>query len=141
MTAVLQERTESITRFRPSYHTNRAGLGDEGLATSFDHEAAAWGKVTDQLLDILRLEPGWDGEDAPPPPRPLVASALTVLHDLRRFGDYPAPVRAVPTFDGTVIVEWQTPGCLAELEVVKPGVAEGTIHRHGQQAQHMLVGW
>lgn len=141
MTAVLQDQPEPIARFRPAHQPQRAGLGDDGLANSFDHDAAAWEKVTNQLLDMWRLEPGWDGEDAPPPPKPLVASALTVLTILRRGGDCPAPVRAVPTFDGTVIIEWQLPGSLAELEVVKPGVAEGTIHRRGQQTQHLLVGW
>lgn len=106
-----------------------------------DPHAAGWAKAADQLRALGDLEPGWDGEDAPTPPPALVSSALRLLADLRRGSGWPPPARAVATFDGTAVVEWQWPGVLVEVEVTGPGRAAGTVHADGRPTQHLTLGW
>ena len=124
-----------------SYPAHAGRAGDQGSAADFDHEPAAWEKVTNQLLDMWRLEAGWDGDIAPPPPKPLLSSTLKLVAELRRNPNCPAPCRAVATFDGTTVIEWQWPGVLIELEVVGPGRAEGVFHLDGQPTRSMTFGW
>lgn len=105
-----------------------------------DHPAG-WDKVADQLQALGDLEPGWDGDDAPAPTAAVLAATAELLADLRRHPGWPAPCRAAATFDGTVVVEWQWPDGLVEVEVTGPGRAEGTMHAAGRPTRHSAFSW
>lgn len=137
--------TEEVAETLKGFGAGLSLLGEPGnsevaLSVSEVSSAADWDVVIDQIVEICQLENGWDGEGAPAPSKPLLASTMKLAKLLRGI-DCPAPRRAVPSFDGTMILEWQDLGFLAELEVVSPGQAEGTIHREGHSTQRMLLTW
>jgi hypothetical protein len=105
-----------------------------------EREVANWNAVINQIVDICQLDTGWDGDGAPAPAKPLLATTMRIATGLRHL-NCPAPSRAVATFDGTVILEWQDSGYLMELEVVSPSRAELTIHRQGRPTLHKLLSW
>lgn len=137
MTVATTGLSDTIVNFAPP---TPCGPGGDGLASGFDHGSAGWNRVTDQLLDIRGLVRGWDGDDAPAPKTALTDSALRLVAQLRR-SDCPPPARAVASFDGTVVVEWQWPGVMIQLEVTGPGRADGTFHRRGHPTKLLSVGW
>ena len=138
MTGTLTGLTDTLANFRPPVPR---GPGADGLAAGFDHDSAGWERVVNQLLDIRGLRPGWDGEEAPAPGTALTDSALRLVNKLRRRGDCPPPGRAVASFDGTVVLEWQWAGALVELEVTAPDQGDVVFHRRGHPTRHAPTSW
>jgi hypothetical protein len=81
-----------------------------------------WGDVTDELLDILRLEDDWDGTGAAAPDKVLVQFCFELARNLRETYGFPPPEMVRPTPDGNISFEWQNNFGHFEIEVSNDSV-------------------
>lgn len=80
-----------------------------GIPTSLSRKAPEWlHSVENEILDLLNLGEGWDGELAYPISPEAAGRALTLAHRIKRLHpDLPHPT-VIPTIDGGVALEWYT---------------------------------
>jgi hypothetical protein len=95
-------------------------------------------------LSILRvlgmLTPGWDGDRALPPTPETIARAEQLLSQYRASMAR-APAGIVSTEDGTIFIEWQSPGFLASLEITGPSSGEWLIDRDDGKPEFIVENW
>jgi hypothetical protein len=94
-----------------------------------------WQQLIEELRGFEHLGDDWDGLGAKPPAPALVASSVSLAHQLRQVHVRP-PSRVVPGLDGTILFEWQQDGVFLELEVTQPGQAEWMQILPSRAAQH-----
>lgn len=82
-----------------------------------------WDRRFRDLNGIAGLKDNWDGEGAEAPTQALWRSARDLLLHMRDQNELP-PTRIVPTFDGTVLIEWQGPYGYRECEITSPFLVE-----------------
>ena len=83
-----------------------------------------WAGAEARLLALRKYEHGWDGEDAEAVPSSLITS-ISIWFRKMRDNDEPAPDAVVPTFGGTVMMEWfKADGSVTSAEVRTEGRAE-----------------
>jgi hypothetical protein len=75
--------------------------------------------VVERLNDVVRLEPGWDGETASSPTREAALASLRALFEVM-WQDSPAPA-IIPMYDGGLQLEWHGQGLDVELSVAPAG--------------------
>lgn len=115
---------------------------DFGISKAFFNEPKTeedrlWDQIVHGLRDLVFLPTNWDGYGAEAPDPDLVDSACQLLATLRTMSALPVPSRILPTQDGGVLVEWQTPDRYLEAEIVDVGRVEWmfqsedapTVHR------------
>ena len=80
-----------------------------GIPTSLSRKAPEWlHSVENEILDLLNLGEGWDGELAYPISPEAAGRALTLAHRIKRLHpELPHPT-VIPTIDGGVALEWYT---------------------------------
>jgi hypothetical protein len=89
---------------------------------------------------LQKLRHNWDGEDARPPAPAVLDSVAELLRQSRKIGRA-APSRISVTEDGTMMVEWQSPGMIATVEVSNPNEGEWLISRAGYPAEFRIERW
>lgn len=88
------------------------------------NEQLKWIEIFSQISDYQNTQENWDGAGAIPPSEHTISSLAYYLNVIKDNGLYPAPDRAVISTDGDIIIEWQRPHCIFELETSTPGVGE-----------------
>jgi hypothetical protein len=83
-----------------------------------------WDCAFNQVHAIARLEHDWDGDGAAPIGSHIIRSSSALLRKLRMM-DHPAPNDVYPTYDGNIIVEWQSAeDIITRIEVDGLGTGE-----------------
>lgn len=102
-------------------------------------DAGPWEPTVLAIVRLVELENNWDGLGARAPTYDLLASAVGLAYALMHKGMDP-PSRVVPSLDGTVAFEWQTPdGVYCEVEIERPFHARVTLLEPGQPAKHWTL--
>ena len=80
-----------------------------GIPTSLSRKAPEWlHSVANEILDLLNLGEGWDGELAYPISPEAASRAVKLAHRIKEFHpELPHPT-VIPTVDGGVALEWYT---------------------------------
>lgn len=123
----------------------------KNLVPEFDQPQYQWQKVINQLIQVRRYGPDWDGEGAAPPDKFLVDLALRIVTTLRKGGAFEKdgkvcfdlkewlpldpPVRVAATPEGNVILEWQMNGDYLEAEIEDDGRVECMYSRPGERTK------
>lgn len=88
-----------------------------------------WRKtVTNELVELLKLRPGWDGHNSGPISLGVAAFTLSILNSVMR-SHTPSPA-IVPVQGGSVQLEWHRGGVDIELIIYRPGDTELSVHYH-----------
>ena len=95
------------------------GLGSLALDRPNPEHLRRWEEVVNQLLDARKLEDDWDGQGAVAPDPALVDRAIAFALSRQQTGHAP-PDFAIPTVNGTVVLEWHGFSEYVEFEVVSP---------------------
>jgi len=82
-----------------------------------------WRDAFARLRALFYLDSNWDGEAALAPDPARLQCANDLMSALEEEGWSP-PSRILPTFDGNVLLEWQTPNTYEEAEITSPGRVE-----------------
>lgn len=116
-------------------HGDTVGHASNGAVTP---QAANWQGSIQQIEQLRTLAEDWDGQGATAPMPEVIDSAVQ-LALLYRSRQTPAPNRIVPGVGGTVIMEWQIADGYCEVEIVRPGYAEGMLVTEGRPPQHWTI--
>jgi hypothetical protein len=81
----------------------------------------SWGDVTDEFLDICKLENDWDGMGAANPNNLTLETCSSCLRQLRERR-CPPPSFMRPSPDGAICLEWQHQGWRFEIEVSEKSI-------------------
>jgi hypothetical protein len=100
-----------------------------------------WAKQEARIAEIRELKGDWDEEGATAPDRALLDSAYALLRKQRMSEKWPGPSRIVPSPDGAIIIEWQTPTAIATLEIARPFEGDWMIQRPGYPAEFRTDEW
>ena len=80
-----------------------------GIPTSLPRRAPEWlHSVKNEIIDLLNLDEGWDGELAYPISPKAAGRAFELAYRIKKLHpDLPHPT-VIPTVDGGVALEWYT---------------------------------
>ena len=85
----------------------------------------AWAAAKERILDLLRLEPDWNGDGAPAICPSMIRSALH-LADTLELEQCSAPHIIYSLPDGNISLEWQHPdGIIERIEI--EGIGHGEL--------------
>ena len=116
------------------------GLLNAALANSQEFSLVSlWDRRLEDLLSIRSLRDDWDGDGAEAPIPELMDTAIALLGWFRRSGHFPVPSRIVPSPNGTVVIEWESPDMYLEAEITTPSTVEWMEQKEGQEPQHYFI--
>jgi len=135
----LLEREQSSTSARVRPLSQTTGLPYDGLMIARPMPRQdSWERVFEELRSIAGLEDDWDGLGAKAPAPALLETAAK-LAQWYRAGGTTAPSRIVAGTDGAIMIEWQTEGSYADVEIAEPYHAKIMLRMKGQQTQHWTL--
>ncbi|TAJ91388.1 MAG: hypothetical protein EPO31_14360 [Gammaproteobacteria bacterium] len=99
-----------------------------------------WKIVFHNISNFRNIEENWDGEGADTPSEVLISSMVRYL-SLLKYKFMPPPDRTTISTDGAIIIEWQYPYYILELESGSPGRGEYMITNSDGSTSFHDVSW
>lgn len=131
-------RGASDTLFRTPQSVTPSESPDERVLHPGWGDTKAWDAAVDELLRYRMYDEDWDGNGAAAIPPELVDSAIRLCTRFRRDG-LPPPSCVLPGVNGTVVLEWTTPGERLKVEVIEPNLAEALRSFSGEPIR--MIQW
>lgn len=98
-------------------------IGEMLFASGTIEQETPWQQSKQRLIDIQKLDEGWDGEGAEKIDPEIIKTAKILFQQLSENSS-DVPSRIIPTNDGAVVIEWRLDGFYTQAEIETPYLIE-----------------
>jgi hypothetical protein len=99
-----------------------------------------WKIVEARLQELWDIAEGWGVDDNHKPSLDILHSVVHLLAKHRALNET-APTRIIPTEEGSLIIEWVSPGILTSLEVEEPYRGGLWSAEDGKPSTYKTIRW
>lgn len=126
---------ETVTLCRES--ETASGPNPAYFAGQIEEQSQPWGKLIDELRQIMIRGDDWDGQGASTPNRDCVEAAIRWIQAMSEWGESaiaPSYVSAAP--GGEIVIAWQKDSVYLEAEIAEPNEVEWMQSIEGSPTEH-----